>query len=186
METVVKEKKRYTFHDYLNFSNDERWEIIFGEAYIVPAPYTKHQDLSRNLGIILVSFVSKKNLGKVYFSPTDVMLSEETVVQPDLLFISKERLNIITEKNIQGPPDLVIEILSTDPKGVIKDRREKKSAYEQSGVKEYIIVDSTEKYVEHYYRVKGKYEGIGIYGEEDRFELKTIKGLVINLNKVFE
>lgn len=185
MEVVTKSKKHYTYQEYLSFPDDEQWEIIFGEAYMVPAPYIKHQDLSRNLGTLLVNYVREKTLGKTYYAPTDVVLNEETIVQPDLLFISKERLNIITEKNIQGPPDLIIEILSNDPKSIIRDRREKKKAYEESGVKEYIIVDYTEKYVEHYFLVEGKYQEIGVYGEEEKFQLKTIEGLIINLHEVF-
>lgn len=72
----------------------------------------------------------EKPLGKVFYAPTDVVLSEDTIVQPDLLFVSNKRFDIITERNIQGSTDLIIEVLSHDPKSILRDRCEKKKAYE--------------------------------------------------------
>ncbi len=184
MEAIRKAKKHYLYKDYVNFPDSNRWEIIFGRAYMVPDPYIKHQDIVRNFSVVLVNYVNKKNIGKVYHAPTDVVLAEEIIVQPDILFITQERLGIITEKNIQGPPDLIVEVLSNDPKSVIKDKREKKRAYEKYGVREYIIIDYYEKYAEHYFLMQGKYEEIGIYGEDDKFELKTVEGLTISLKEI--
>ncbi len=186
MVVAAIKKDYYTYQDYIHFPDDKRWEIVNGEAYMVPAPYTKHQDVSRNIEIILANYIIKEKLGKIYDAPIDVVLNEYTVVQPDVLFIAKERMDIVTEKNIQGAPDLVIEILSRDPKGTLRDKREKKKAYEDAGVKEYIIVDSIANYAEHFYLINDKFQEIGVYGEDDKFELKTINGLIIELKNVFE
>src|SRR3990172_920502 len=112
MATIVVEKKKYTYEDYLKTPKDKRYELIDGELLMRPSPTPSHQRVSRKLEFILESFITKNNLGEIFYAPCDVYLDNENVVQPDILFISKERLNIIGDKNIQGAPDLVIEILS--------------------------------------------------------------------------
>ena len=93
---------------------------------------------------------------------------------------------LLQKKNIQGPPDLVVEILSSDPKEIIRDKREKKMAYEQYGVNEYLIVDCTGRSVEHYFLIETRFQEIGAYKEKDKLKLKTVKGLAINLRDVFK
>lgn len=104
---------KFTYEDYLLFPEDgRRHELIAGDHYVTPAPNTKHQRVIANLGALLVNLVKAKRLGTVLFAPCDVIFSDFDVVQPDLLYISANRQSIITEKNIQGAPDLVIEVLS--------------------------------------------------------------------------
>ncbi|RKY43345.1 MAG: Uma2 family endonuclease, partial [Candidatus Omnitrophota bacterium] len=98
MGTAVKRSIKFTYEDYLHFSNDKRYEIIDGEIYMVPSPGEAHQDVCANLAFVLRVFVKENALGEVYFAPLDVVFSEIDVVQPDIMFISKERLNIITER----------------------------------------------------------------------------------------
>ncbi|MFQ5770648.1 MAG: Uma2 family endonuclease, partial [bacterium] len=106
-------KKTYTYQDYVNLPEDgKRYEIINGDLIMTPAPFTIHQKVSANIVDKLRPFVKKNQKGEVFYAPVDVVLSETNVVQPDILFISNEHSNIITEKNISGVPDLVIEILS--------------------------------------------------------------------------
>lgn len=104
---TITDKKKYTYEDYLKTPDDERYELI--ESTI-----PKHQRISRELEFCLLQFLKANNLGEVFYAPCDVYLDDENVVQPDILFISKERANIIGEKNIQGAPDIVIEIISED------------------------------------------------------------------------
>ena len=133
-------KKKYTYQDYLELPDDgNRYEIIEGELVMPPAPYTIHQDICRNIATELTIYTRKMKLGKIYFAPTDVVLSDINVVQPDILFISNENLQIITEKNIKGVPDLIVEIIS--PSTEYYDLFVKKETYEKSGVKEYWLVD---------------------------------------------
>jgi Uma2 family endonuclease len=113
---------------------------------VVPAPSIRHQVISRNLGIRLWEHVDASGLGEVVWAPTDVVLSPESVVQPDILFVSNERRGIITEPNVSGAPDLVVEILS--PGTAERDRELKLNLYARYGVREYWIVDPEDETVE--------------------------------------
>ena len=130
---------KLTYADYLETSDDERYELLNGELIEYPSPKEIHQSVLGNLYLILAKFIRERSLGKVYFSPFDVVLSDTNVVQPDILFISNERADIITPDNVQGAPDLVVEILS--PATAERDRTVKLDLYATYGVKEYWIVD---------------------------------------------
>ena len=110
---MAKAKIKFTYKDYLQLPEDKRYELVEGEFFMVPSPNYYHQVISKRLFRTLDDYVRKFGLGEVLYAPLDVILSEENVLQPDILFISKERFNIITNKNIQGAPDLIIEILSS-------------------------------------------------------------------------
>jgi len=129
---------QFTYEDYLHFSEDKRYEIIEGEVYMVPSPLTYHQRLALNLSMAVADFVRKNRLGEIFIPPLDVVLSDIDVVQPDILFISNGNAGIITEKNIQGAPDLVVEILS--PSSDYKDKVLKRKLYAKYGVREYWLV----------------------------------------------
>ena len=175
---------RFTYEDYLHFPEDKRYEIINGEVSVVPSPGRSHQDVSRNLEFILWDFVKKNDLGFVYYAPFDVVLSDIDVVQPDLIFVSKEREDIITEKNIQGAPDLVIEILSSSSN--YKDRIIKKKLYKRFGVKEFWLVDPKNEQVTITCFGPGDEEESRIYSRGDLLESPLLPGLKINLQDIFE
>lgn len=174
---------KFTYQDYLHLPEDRRYELIEGELFMVPAPESYHQDVSRNLEFILWEFVKENDLGKVYYAPTDVVLSREDVVQPDILFIEKGRLGIVKEKNVQGAPDLIIEILS--PSLRYRDRVHKKKLYRKYGVREYWIVDPQKKQIEQMHLEEGGYRTVGLYGLGDTLEPTMLKGLKVRLKEVF-
>lgn len=184
MKPSTLDKRRYTYDDYLKIPDDERYELIEGELLMTPSPVPYHQWISKNIEFELEKFVREKNLGKVFDAPCDVYLDEENVIQPDILFISKERLNIITDKNIRGAPDLVIEILSEAT--AYRDLVKKKRLYAKHGVKEYWIVDPGEKTVEIYSLKEGVFVITQSYTEKDVLKSPMLLGLEINLTKVFE
>lgn len=129
-----------TIEDYVLFPDDgKRHEIIEGDHYVTPAPRTKHQRVSGRLFVKISGFAAPRRLGEVFAAPFDVVLSDENVVQPDLLFVTTARTAIVTEDNIHGAPDLVIEILSESSRK--KDEVTKRKLYERYGVREYWIVD---------------------------------------------
>jgi Uma2 family endonuclease len=131
---------KLTYEDYLLFPDDgRRHELIDGEHYATPSPLTKHQRIVLNLSLILGPFVRKKKLGEVFVSPVDVVLSNLDVVVPDLVYVSNERSKVVTDKNLQGAPDLVVEILSESTRKA--DEVTKRKLYERFGVKEYWILD---------------------------------------------
>jgi len=116
-------------------------------------------------------------------APCDVVLSEENVVQPDIFFITKEREHIIGGKNIQGSPDLIVEIFS--PYTAKIDRTLKLKLYENFKVKEYWLVDLERKEVELLVLKKKGYQSLGIFGKKQSFESHLLKNLKVDLSKVF-
>jgi Uma2 family endonuclease len=129
-----------TYEDYLLFPDDgKRHEVIDGDHYVTPAPKTKHQRISANLTVALGSFVKPRGMGLILAAPSDVILSDENVVQPDLLFVSTACAGIVTEDNIRGASDLVVEIISETTRK--KDEVTKRKLYERFGVQEYWVVD---------------------------------------------
>lgn len=119
---IKKAAQKYTWSDYLTWPAEERWEIIDGVAYnMTPAPSVRHQTVAAKLVSQLEQKLKNKRC-KPFIAPVDVVLSEYDIVQPDVFVVCDK--SKITEANIQGAPDLVIEILS--PATAIKDLREKK------------------------------------------------------------
>ncbi len=178
---------KFTYEDFQLFPDDgKRHEIIDGEHYVTPSPITKHQRVSANLFRILDSFVHERRLGSLFTAPLDVVFSELDVVEPDLLYIAKERSSIITEKNIQGAPDLLIEILSEGTRKT--DEIVKRKLYERFGVHEYWIVDPVLDSVKVYRLVENVYERVAELTAEKAETLATplLPGLTIPLPEVFE
>lgn len=104
-----------------------------------PAPYLIHQKISGRFTWVLGPFIEENDLGVLFAAPTDVILSRHDIAQPDLVFVSKERSHILTKANIQGVPDLVIEILSDSTRKI--DEGIKYERYERFGVREYWLTD---------------------------------------------
>ena len=187
-ETAVKyqtTKKPFTYQDYLQQPDDgKRYEVINGELIMAPFPLTIHQRVSRKIGLKLNQFVEEKHRGEVFFAPIDVVLSETNVYQPDIIFISRERKEIITEKNISGAPDLVIEILS--PSTAYYDLFDKKEQYEKFGVKEYWIVDPMRQWIELYQLKEGKFNLVQKLQKQGKLRSELLKGLIIDLQEIFK
>ena len=138
-----------TYDDYVALPNDlNRYEILEGELSVTPAPSTKHQMASRNLVIRLGNHIAERELGSLFDAPIDLILESTTVLQPDLLFVSKARQNIVTERAIEGAPDLVIEILS--PSTSRNDRVTKAQIYARHKIPVYWIVDTDQEKIEIY------------------------------------
>ncbi|AYL93775.1 Uma2 family endonuclease [Mucilaginibacter celer] len=131
-------------------------EVINNALYVSPSPTTDHQRILFDLAYQLRSAITNTGLGEVFIAPCDVYLdAEQSVVQPDIIFIRHDHKNLIQRKGIFGSPDLVIEILSSNKN---YDKEKKFELYERNGVAEYIVVDADNKEVLHYLLVNGKYE----------------------------
>ncbi len=180
---MFRARLKFTYEDYRNTPEDKRYELLDGDLIVVPAPRPYHQDISRNLEWLLWQFVKSHDLGKIYDSPIDVVLSDTDIVQPDLLFISKERIHIVTEMEILGAPDLVIEILS--PGTAERDRTYKRSLYARHGVREYWLIDANSRTVEVLRLGTGGFESAAVFGREDVLATPLLKGLRLNLSEVF-
>jgi Uma2 family endonuclease len=178
---------KFTYEDYLLFPDDgKRHELIDGDHHVTPSPRTKHQKVSGNLFLRLKEHVRRKKSGEVFAAPFDVVLSESDVVEPDLLFVSAARTSIITEDNIQGAPDLVVEILSESTRRT--DEIVKRKLYERFGVTEYWIIDPELETVKVYRLRKGVYVRATELSLESRDRLRTplLPGFDAALAEIFE
>lgn len=179
--------RKLTYDDYVLIPDDgQRHEIIDGEHYVTAAPFIRHQRLARKLVQKLGPPVDENGLGEVFLAPCDLMLSKHDVVQPDLLFISKERLRILTEKNIQGAPDLIIEILSESTRRLDEDI--KFDLYERFGVLEYWIFDVLRQTVRIYRLKNGRLQLAAALSATDGDIVRTplLPGIEIPLAEIFE
>ncbi len=162
------EEIRLTYEDYLELPNDgKRYEIIEGELHVAPAPDAKiHQTVLSRLLVRLFNHVEAHDLGSVLPSPVDVVLSDYDVVQPDIVFVARERLGIV-RREIAGPPDLAIEIISQASARL--DRTVKRKLYAAHGVRYYWLVDPHVRRLEEYelvgnaYRLRSRIEGEAIF-----------------------
>lgn len=131
---------KLNYADYVALPDDGlRHEIIGGAHYVTPSPVVRHQRIALRLTLRIGAYLETHPVGELLPAPFDVVLSDSDIVVPDLLYVSKERAGVVTEKNLQGAPDLVIEILS--PGTQSRDRRLKRDLYERAGVQDYWLVD---------------------------------------------
>ncbi len=99
---------KFTINDYMSTPNEKRYQLLDGELIVAPSPTTRHQTILLRLSRAMHDSVNSSQLGRVWVAPLDVILSDHDVVQPDLLFVSNGRANIVTEANVHGAPDLVV------------------------------------------------------------------------------
>jgi len=136
-----------TYKDYEALPADgRRYEIHDGEISVTPAPSPQHQMISRNLFRLLDQHARRKGIGEVLYAPIDVILSETSIVQPDLVYLDTARLGAISRRGIEGAPSLVIEVLS--PSTAVIDRNTKRQLYARHGVPFYWLVDPEGRAVE--------------------------------------
>ena len=131
-------------------------QLINNRFYMSPAPFFKHFETVDAIVEALKTEVKKKETGKVVFAPVDVYLGPKNALQPDIMFIHKNNLDIIKENGIHGAPDIIVEVLSPGNKN--DDLVKKKDVYETFGVKEYFIADPSDKTVFTYYLKNGVFE----------------------------
>jgi len=141
MPTAARSDVRFTYDDLLRLPDDgKRHEIINGVHCVTASPGLGHQELLGRLHLSIGNFlVGRRHLGRVFLSPLDVVLSYYDVVEPDLLFVAGDQQDILTEANVQGPPALVVEILS--PSTRRRDEGIKRKLFAEKGIREYWIVD---------------------------------------------
>ncbi len=146
-----------TYRDYEALPNDgRRYEIHDGEVSVTPAPSPRHQETSANLFRALDAYITSRRLGKILYSPIDVILSDTSIVQPNLVYLETRRLPAMSSRGIEGPPTLVVEILS--PSTTAIDRTTKSQLYARYGVPSYWIVDPEARTIEAYTLEGGAYD----------------------------
>lgn len=184
-----KYKDYFTYAQYKTWSDDERWELIEGEAYnMSPAPGTTHQTVSGEIFRIIANYLENKPC-RVFAAPFDIFLPEKdepedkisTIVQPDIVVLCDDEK--LSEKGITGPPDIVIEILSSS--SITRDQITKRNLYEKKGVKEYWIIDPAGKIVWKYFLINGEYGKPEVFDYKGTPSFHALPELSLNLKKVF-
>ncbi len=159
------------------------YQLIGGRLYMTPSPTSYHQKILGNLHLVLTPFVRKSEMGEVYLAPLDVRLSEVDVFQPDLIFVGRERLQIIGENGLEGAPDLAVEILSPSTLGI--DRDLKRKAYAQFGVVELWLIDPIEKRISLYDLQENPVEPYKIFESGDSVTSRLFPGLALDAAQIF-
>jgi Uma2 family endonuclease len=181
--TQSKPRIKFTVNDYMTTPPDKRYQLLDGELILAPAPAMYHQTLILRLASVLHRFVAENDLGRVWFAPCDVVLSNYDVAQPDILFVSHARSSIVTEANLQGAPDLVVEVLS--PATAQYDRGYKRALYGRHGVREYWLVDPDAEAVEV---LTGSEQGLVLfatYRRDDQLTSPLLAGLALAVEEIF-
>jgi Uma2 family endonuclease len=173
-----------TYEDFCALPDDGlRYEIVDGMLFAEPSPRRAHQKAVGNLHAILHAWVRAHDLGEVYVAPFDVILDARTTVEPDLVFVARERLDIIAERGVEAAPDLLVEVLS--PGTARRDRVRKLNAYARHGVRHYWLVDPEAKTVEAFELVEGAYRLAAAVGGDDELRPRVFPGLAISLPDLF-
>ena len=176
--------RKLTYADYCRTPDGERYELLDGELVMSPSPRLPHQEICMELGALLHLFVKTRGLGRVYSAPCDVVLSETDVVQPDLLFVANERAHILFDgDNVQGAPDLVVEILS--PSTANRDRTLKRALYAQYSVQEYWLVDPDARTVTVLRLGAAGFTVVARYGAGQTLTSPILPGFTANLDDLF-
>lgn len=178
----VRSRPRSTVEDYLALPDDTLAELIDGELYVTPAPSPNHQDVVLSLCLHLRGFVEANELGRAYVSPVDVYLPSGDIVQPDVIFIRKERMHIAKDA-IRGVPDVAIEVVS--PSRPERDRFVKKQLFANNGVPEYWIVDPSARSIEIFVLEGDAYAPAGWFTDTATVVSPSLEGLRIPLATVF-
>ncbi len=177
---------KLTYDDYVLFPDDGlRHEIIDGEHYVTASPATRHQRISLRLAYLLQRYLEEHPIGELFVAPFDVILSRFDIVVPDLIYLSRARAHLLTSKNLQGPPDLAVEILSSSTRP--RDERLKRELYERTGVDEYWLVEP-----DHDAMVIFRAEGTGFVepirvtrGSGLALTTPLLPGLELTLDRIF-
>ncbi len=178
----LKEKK--TVKDYESLPEGSPYQLIDGELIMSPAPKFDHQRVLKRLFLKFFEAVEQKGRGEVVFSPVDVYLDEENAFQPDLVVILKGSRDKISQRGVEGAPDVVAEVLS--PSTAYYDLKKKKEVYERRGVKEYWVVDPEMGEVEVYTNEGGSFRLLQKAKRKGKVRSSLIEGLEIEVKELFK
>jgi Uma2 family endonuclease len=175
---------RFNYSDYLLLPEDKRYEILDGDLCVVPAPGLKHQAIAMKLKLALYQYITEMGIGRLFDAPCDVILSDEDILQPDIIFVRKERSAILGEMNIRGAPDFVVEILSPGTRN--RDLGVKRKIYSEYGVAEYWIVDPEAASVEVLLWSELGYASAGVHKRADQLCSPLMPGLGLIVSDLFQ
>lgn len=174
-----------TYHDYMLLPDDgKRYEIIEGDLCMTPAPVTRHQIIVGRLLHSLLTYLETHPVGIVLTAPCDVLLSNTDIVQPDVLYVHNNSKARVAEQNVQGPPDMVVEVLS--PSTAARDRDLKRKRYEYFGVQEYWLVDPDHNTLEILALQTGQYMQVCFATRPTTCTSALFPGLTLELGRLLK
>lgn len=170
-----KGRSRWTYAEFARLPSEgsTRYEVIAGELVVTPGPSVPHQRVVTRLVARLHPFVGENGLGEVFSGPLDVLFGEGDYVEPDIVFVRKDRLGLLSDRGVEGAPDLVVEVLS--PSTAARDRGIKLERYRHFGVAEYWIVDPEARTIEVWALAAGAEEP-AVLGAADILEWCPVQG----------
>ena len=173
--------RRWTYAEFarLPTSGSTRYEIIDDELVVTPAPSLRHQRMVRELLYELVGFTKQHDIGEAFTAPLDVLFAEGDYLQPDLLFVRKDRSHVMSDRGIEGSPDLVVEVVS--PSTSARDRGVKLERYRHYGVPEYWVVDPDNRTVE-VWRLMEAARAPTILKDDDWLVWTPVRGLTLTID----
>jgi Uma2 family endonuclease len=183
IKMLTAEKQKATYDDYVLLPEGAKYQLIDGEIVEMPTPIVAHQIAVTNVAVMLHEVVMKKKLGRVLVAPMDVFLDNHNTFQPDVMFISNERLAIIGTDMVRGAPDLVVEVLS--PSTAYYDLRKKMPIYFKYGVKECWIIDVSEGVVERYAWLDGEPKRISKSKGSEKITTPILPDFEISTEQIF-
>jgi Uma2 family endonuclease len=183
-DAVVAEPRRFTYHQLVAElpETNRPCELWDGELRMSPAPSFQHQKIAFRFGRCLDDWINARGLGEVALAPVDMVLSPHRVLQPDIVFVARDRLSIVAGA-IQGAADLVAEVVSLG--GRTHDRIQKRDLYEQHGVKEYWIIDPEARTVEVLFLEPAGYRLAGIARGSEIARSTLLDGFHVKLDDLF-
>ena len=167
---------RFTYEDLQHFPDDnKRRELIDGEVYVTPAPNIRHQRIVGNLYRSIGNFLEENPLGEVFVAPADVIFSEEDddITEPDIIYLSKEKADKVSQRGIEGAPDWLIEV--TSPSTRKRDFTLKLKLYQKYSVRLYWIIDLDAEMI-HVWD-EGKHQ---VYDEDGVMKVPLLPGLELS------
>lgn len=173
----------YTIEDYATLPEGAPFELINGKLTFMASPNSTHQDISMNLSALLHFHAKKNKLGKVFAAPMDVYFDKTNVYQPDVLFITEKRKDII-HKFIQGAPDLIVEIVS--PSSQKKDELEKLAAYGKFGVQEYWLIHPEKETITVFFNEDGEMKQREVLEKMGILRSVVVEGFELEVANIFE
>ena len=186
VEKKIPQPKLLTYLDYVKLTppDNGNFELLNGQIYFIASPKPSHQRISLRLSYFLAACVIPNNLGEIFTAPMDVVFTEYDTFQPDLLFITKERLNIIGENKIEGSPDLVVEILS--PSNDANEMSYKRHIYESKGVKEYWLINVEKQMLTLYKQIDNELRWQKDIQKNEVLKSEIIQEFELELSNIFE
>lgn len=163
--------------------DDKRYEVIDGELFVSPAPSLQHQNGLFRLAVRIFNWIDPRGLGRIFVAPLAVVLDPESGVEPDLVYVSREHTSIISERGVEGVPDLVVEVLS--PSTEARDRGLKMRRYAAASIPHYWLLDPDRRVLEPYRLAEEGYEPLGVYGPGTSFRPDLFPGLEIAIDELW-